>query len=83
MGYFCGADSILVEYCGLNLDAAVREFAISTLPGIYMRHYLTVRGCLRYVEGPADMILNCAVFVFSIGTYFGSAKANYPFSLRL
>ena len=83
MGYFCGADSIFVEYCGLNLDAAVGEFAVSNLPGIYMRHYLTVRGCLSYVGGPADMILNCAVFVFSIVTYPGSARANCPLSLRL
>ena len=58
----------MVEHCGLNLEAAVGEFAVSTSPGIYMRHYLTVRGCLSYVGGPADMILCCAVFVFSIGT---------------
>ncbi|KUF98372.1 hypothetical protein AM588_10007787 [Phytophthora nicotianae] len=32
--------SFLVEYCGLNLDAAVDEFAQSTAPGIYSRHYL-------------------------------------------
>eukprot|EP00644_Phytophthora_capsici_P010539 jgi/Phyca11/528485/estExt2_fgenesh1_pm.C_PHYCAscaffold_300095 len=32
--------SFLVEYCGLSLDAAVEEFAQSTAPGIYSRHYL-------------------------------------------
>lgn len=35
--------SFLVEHCGLNLDAAVEEFAASTQPGIYSRHYLEVR----------------------------------------
>uniref|UniRef100_A0AAV1V6X9 mRNA capping enzyme adenylation domain-containing protein n=1 Tax=Peronospora matthiolae TaxID=2874970 RepID=A0AAV1V6X9_9STRA len=33
--------SFLVEHCGLNLDAAVKDFAVSTPPGIYSRHYLT------------------------------------------
>lgn len=32
--------SFLVEHCGLSLDAAVEEFAQSTAPGIYSRHYL-------------------------------------------
>ncbi|KAE9354855.1 hypothetical protein PF008_g4338 [Phytophthora fragariae] len=32
--------SFLVEHYGLNLDAAVEEFAASTQPGIYSRHYL-------------------------------------------
>ncbi|CAI5726476.1 unnamed protein product [Hyaloperonospora brassicae] len=32
--------SFLVEHCGLNLDTAVEEFAVSTPPGIYSRHYL-------------------------------------------
>ena len=65
----CGADSFLVEHCGLNLDAAVEEFAVSTPPGIYSRHYLTVCACLTVAGEPADMILNCAVLVFYIGTY--------------
>ncbi|CAH0520010.1 unnamed protein product [Peronospora belbahrii] len=32
--------SFLVEECGLNLDAAVNEFAASTPPGLYSRHFL-------------------------------------------
>ncbi|KAG3173416.1 hypothetical protein PI126_g889 [Phytophthora idaei] len=32
--------SFLVEHCGLSLDTAVEEFAQSTAPGIYSRHYL-------------------------------------------
>ncbi|RLN61028.1 hypothetical protein BBJ29_004165 [Phytophthora kernoviae] len=32
--------SFLVEHCGLNLDAALQEYAVSTPPGIYSRHYL-------------------------------------------
>ncbi|GMF12729.1 unnamed protein product [Phytophthora lilii] len=38
----CVDGSFLVEHCGLSLDAAVEEFAASTPPGIYSRHYLEV-----------------------------------------
>lgn len=44
--FFC---SFLVEYCGLNLDGALEEFAAASPPGIYSRRYLEVRMSLWWL----------------------------------
>lgn len=51
-----GNDSFLVENCGLNLDAALEEFAASAPPGIYSRDILEVCACV---------LVLCLVFLLS------------------
>ncbi|CEG36790.1 mrna capping enzyme family protein [Plasmopara halstedii] len=46
--------SFLVEQCGLNLDKALEEFAQSTAPGIFSRHYLERLYRKYYTTLPAE-----------------------------
>lgn len=44
--------SFLVEYCELNLDGALEEFAVASPPGIYSRRYLEVCSAPLRVQYP-------------------------------
>lgn len=44
------ANSYLVELCDRGLDAALKEFASASPPGIYSRYYLEVRIAFNLVR---------------------------------
>lgn len=46
------ATSYLIEHCDRSLDAALKEFASASPPGIYSRHYLEVRVAFGICECP-------------------------------